>query len=85
MKEAIQLKSGRVLEPNCGILGLEWYEGRWRVTEGYDNIAAYDSGWHGYDDIMLTSDERREVALRMIERWREWGEVEDGVYDLPGI
>ena len=55
----IQLSSGRVLDPNCGVVGvnhkLEVYEG-------------YDSSWIRY----FTADEKRELADVMLARWQAY-------------
>ena len=74
MNEKIVLESGRVLTPNCGILGLEWYHGRWALTEGYDNTADVDDAWgrhHGRGDYLTTA-EKYEIAKLMIMRWLAW-------------
>lgn len=76
MQEEIKLRSGRVLTPNCGILGLERRADRWYITEGYDNLADYDSSWGETYEAQLTDSEREQIAAMMISRWFAWMERE---------
>ena len=71
MQEEIVLKSGRVLTPNNGILGLERRDNRWYMTEGYDNFSDEDSSW-GNERSQLTKAEREEISTMMIGRWLDW-------------
>lgn len=81
MEEQIVLKSGRVLTPNNGILGLEWRaddtirggKGRWYMTEGYDNLSDEDSSWTT-SVPQLTQAERDEIAVMMVGRWLAWAD-----------
>ena len=75
MQEEIRLSSGRVLTPNCGILGLQSRDHHWYMTEGYDNYSDEDPFWrvHDPDSNGLTQEERKEISEMMVERWQTWG------------
>ena len=69
------LSSGRSFYANRGILGLaperEEFTNRLTISEGYDGGVGMDCG---YSKEKFTAEERAEVALWMINLWREWGE-----------
>lgn len=62
------LSTGRMLQANEGILGLDPDR---KLTEGYD---AYIHPWDYDDSEPLTAEERAEIADAMIARWQAWKE-----------
>jgi hypothetical protein len=72
MSYDIKFKSGNVMEPNCGIVGID-PDGK--VSEGYDNIfhGWPPEDWH-YEPTKFTADDMRELADHMIARWQKFKE-----------
>lgn len=68
----IELKSGRIIEPNLDIVGISL-----AATAG-DTYLPLAVIFEGYDQRLYTSDwtaeERRELAVMMIEKWREFAD-----------
>lgn len=68
----LQLKSGRELTPNCGIIGIteNWHDGNLdkelRVFDGYDGSLNEDI------DNPFTKEEREELAEYAIGLWRRY-------------
>lgn len=77
MTSKIILSSGRIIRANRGVLGLSLtVAGGGQLFEGYDGEVWEDYGPDPEPgDAPLTADERREIAKRMIDAWRKWGNV----------
>ena len=58
--------TGRKAYANNRIVGID-HTGR--VSDGYDG------GFIEYDDDPVTKEEKRELALYMIDRWRNYGDL----------
>jgi hypothetical protein len=73
-EESYELSTGKVIYPNCGIIGLSENEvNGFSITEGYDGYFMYPASEDHYDtpDLTpdLTADEAKELALYMSELW----------------
>lgn len=70
------LSTGKKIMPHKGIIGLTEEGGEFKIYEGYDGswIAENEIKGTGYtkDDIELTNEELKEIALYMSELWRKF-------------
>lgn len=62
-EDEVELSSGRRVSANCGIIGID--------PDGF-TFEGYDSGLLDAD---FTAEERRDLALGMIARWADYGNV----------
>lgn len=71
------LSSGRVLEPNCGIVGItaDFEADDFAVYGGFDQAITPAPGWEALDGPPWTLEERREVAEAMIAIWKRFGGI----------
>ena len=70
--EDIVLSTGRKISANGHILGLAAF-GDLSLSEGYDGwIESEDGRLFWEDDNRFTVQERCEIAVHMMQRWRDW-------------
>ena len=84
-KDEYTLASGRVLYANLGIFGLGPTDGTPNAMTTGGLYNGYDGVYYEGDPSdtadsdgrtrALTPDERREIAVEMIARWRAWGRL----------
>lgn len=79
-KDSYELSTGKVIHPNRGIIGLTEAEEGLRIYEGYDGNWIVESEIEGSaytkDNIELTNEEVREIAIYMSKLWQRLADGE---------
>ena len=72
--EGYKLSTGKTIDPNNGIIGLTETKG-FKIYEGYDGTYITEKEAIDEDDIELTNEELKEIALYMSQLWLKYANV----------
>lgn len=65
--DRITLPSGTVINPNCGVIGIDGEFGE--IYGGYDAPLLWKEAEN------LPDEDRKFLATMMVERWKKWGKL----------
>lgn len=69
-----KLSTGKIITPNNGIIGLTEING-FEISEGYDGTYITEKEAAFQEDIELTNQELKEIALYMSQLWMNYANI----------